>query len=186
MVEEDGIRQSPPGGCWGGCRNYVSSHIRTVVTADDDDGGVDDNTVVDKQTDAGIAVELPGLWYAAVILMVPQTGIDGCLQAPELLGHAFLDERAYGAVNDVTSNQYEVRVFGIDEVHPAGQFPPRIVVTDVQVAHHDNLVVMRQWLVGLQIQRHAYLILIMDIAVEEDAYHRHQDGSGRPSVLIEP
>ena len=118
--------------------------------------------------------------------MVPQTGIDGCLQAPELLGHAFLDERAYGAVDDVTSNQYEVRVFGIDEVHPAGQFPPRIVVTDVQVAHHDNLVVMRQWLVGLQIQRHAYLILIMDIAVEEDAYHRHQDGSGRPSVLIEP
>jgi hypothetical protein len=34
--------------------------IHAVVTADDDDGGVDDCSFVDEQVDAGVAVELAG------------------------------------------------------------------------------------------------------------------------------
>ena len=59
----------------------LAAVVRTVITADDGNAGVDDSGLVDEQVDAGIAVELLGLGTSAVVFVVAETGIDGSLQA---------------------------------------------------------------------------------------------------------
>jgi hypothetical protein len=58
--------------------NRLAAAVCTVITPDDDYGAVDDGSIVDKQVDAGIAIELLRARFAGVILVVAQTGVDGC------------------------------------------------------------------------------------------------------------
>ena len=128
----------------------LAAHVGAVVASDDGNARVDDGVVVDEKVDAGIAVELAGFGRTAIVLVVTEAGIDGGVESAELFGHALFDERTDADVDDIARNQYEVGLFGIDEVNPPGKLTAGIVVADVQVADHDYAVVVRQGFGGRQ------------------------------------
>ena len=118
-------------------------------------------------------------------LVITQTGIDGSRQAMELLSHPLFEQRAHAAVDDIARYQDEIRLFGIDHIHPASQFLARIVIAQMKVGGHHHLVCLGQRLGSLQFQRHAYLIIIVEVAIEEEAEDEHEDAQGRIAVMTE-
>ena len=103
----------------------------------------------------------------------------------ELLGHPLFEQRAHAAVDDIARYQDEIGLFGIDHIHPAGQFLARIVIAQMKVGGHHHLVCLGQRLGSLQLQGHAYLIIIMEVTIEEEAEDQHEDAQGSIAVMIE-
>ena len=117
--------------------------------------------------------------------MIAQAGIDRRLQPMELLSHLLLDQRAHAAVDDIACQQDEIRILSIDHIHPTGQFLTWIVIAQMQVGGHHHLIVLGQRFGRFQLQRYAYLIIIMEVAIEEDAEYEYEDTQGRIAVMIE-
>ena len=55
----------------------------------------------------------------------------------------------------------------------------------MQIRNHHHTIILRQ-LLRRQLQRHTYLIVIMDIAIEEDCEHQDEDTQGHLPVVEEP
>ena len=86
----------------------------TAVIASNEAEVANGDTGVLQQADAGILVELPSPGLSAVIFMVTDACIDGCLQPPELLVHSLFEQRAHATVDDIAGNEDYVRMFSID------------------------------------------------------------------------
>ena len=56
----------------------------------------------------------------------------------------------------------------------------------MQVAQHHYPVVLGQMLLRSQFQWYAYLIIIMDIAIEEEAIDKHENDSRGDTILVKP
>ena len=104
----------------------------------------------------------------------------------KLLRHALLNDRTQRTIDDVAGNEYQVRMFCVNQVNPAGQLLAWVVVAYMQVAQHHYSVVLGQMLLRSQFQWYAYLIIIMDIAIEENAIDKHEDDSRGDTILVEP
>ena len=55
----------------------------------------------------------------------------------------------------------------------------------MKVGGHHHLVCLGQRLGSLQLQGHAYLIIIMEVTIEEEAEDQHEDAQGSIAVMIE-
>ena len=82
----------------------------------------------------------------------------------------------------VTCYQDEVRLLLIDHINPSGQFFPGVVIAQMQVARHHNLICPRQRLRRLQLQRHTDLVLIMYIPIKEQT--KDQDKDNQRGIAI--
>ena len=76
--------------------------------------------------------------------MITQTGVYGRLQSTELLGHSLFHERTDTAIDNITCYQDEIRFLLIDHVNPSGQFFPGVVIAQMQIARHHDLICPRQ------------------------------------------
>ena len=79
--------------------------------------------------DTCILVELAGFRLSAEVFVIAQAGIDGSLQALELLMHTLFPQWAHATIDDVTGNKYRVRLLVVDDVHPAVQLVALVVVS---------------------------------------------------------
>ena len=159
--------------------------IRPVVTPYDTEA-VDDGKGVAQQVDACVVVELAGTRFSRVVFVVAQAGIDGCLDATELFGHVLFYQRPHAHINDVTGYEHVVGVLGIDHIDPASQLATWIMIAQVQVTHHDQRQGSCQWFVRRQGHLHTYLIIIMDIAIEEECEHAQRKGHRTVEILTYP
>ncbi len=171
------------------CRQFLDRlavEVGAVVAPDDDEGAVYHGRGVAEEVDAGLAEKPLGFGTAAVVFMVAQTGIDGCVEAVELGGHVFFDEGADAAVDDVAGNEDEVGLFGIDHIDPSGEFGAGVVVAEVEVAQHDDSVVLGEGFGGGKCEGHTHFVLVVEVAVEEDGENGHKDACHRPPIAVEP
>ena len=140
---------------------------------------------VAQQTDASILVELLCLRLSAEEFVVAQTGIDGCLDAMELVSHPLLDEWSHTHVDDIASDEHIVGLFAVDDVNPAAQLGPGIVIAYVQVAEHHQSQGPFEGLLCGQRQLYALLVSILDVAQHEDDKQADSDGDGGIDILME-
>ena len=123
---------------------------------------------------------------AGVGLVIAEDGPDGRLDAPEFLLVAAFRHRAQAPVDDVAANEHEVRFLRVDEVHPAGEFRPTVVVPDVQVAGQDERERLFQGLIRLQRQFLTVFVRVMDGAQRHDERHEaDRPQQSRRAVLQE-
>ncbi len=125
--------------------------------------------------------------------MVAQTGVDGCLNPMELLRHIFFYQGAHADVHDVSADEHQVGMLGIDEAYPPGELPAAVVVTQVEVAQQYNLGILlaelfrrplpcSDVLVGLDAQYHPLLVIVVPVAVAEEENHHGEDAQCHRSV----
>ncbi len=183
VVEQDGVL--PPVDFCRESGHTAAALVGAVVASDDDEGAIDYGRFVAEQVDAGIPVELACEGFPGVVFVVAQAGIDGGLEAAELGCHVLVDEGTDADVDDVAGDEDEVGVLGVDEVDPPAEFGARIVVAEVQVAGHDNGVGMGQGLGGVESERHAHFVAVVQVAVEEDAGDEGDQDACRPPVVVQ-
>ena len=135
--------------------------------------------------DTGILVELLCLGHTSIKLVIAQAGIDRRLESSELLGHTLLDNRTHATIDNITSNQDKVGIFSIHHIHPARQLLAGIVIADMQIARHHNIIFLSQWFCRLQVEGNTLLMMIMQIAINKHTQHQHQDANGSVAIMIE-
>ena len=176
VVQKDGVH--PLGSLPCELLQRTAGGVGAVVATDDAKRAVYHRARIDEQMDAGLLVESPGPWHTTVVFVVAQTGIDGRLEPSELLGHAVGKERTDAVIDDVACDEDEVGMLGIDEVHPVGELPAPVVVAKVQVAHHDNFVVLCQGLLRREREGNAHLVVMLDVAPHQEHGHADTDAQG--------
>ena len=138
--------------------------IAAIVAADDAEIA-DGLAGILQQMDAGILIKLSRSGLAAIVFVIADAGIDGCLQSSELLVHLLFKHRSHAAIDDVAGNEYQVWLFSVNHVHPTMQLAATVMIADMQIAHRHNL----HWLANLllcgQLQFLAILVLIMQVAI---------------------
>ena len=107
---------------------------RGTVVAADDIHALEMRYGILQEPDSGFLEELFGLLYMAIVFMVPKNGPDGRLQAAELLGIIPFHNGPEAHVDDIPANEDQVWFLLVNQVYPAGQFRPAVVVAQVQVA----------------------------------------------------
>ena len=158
----------------------LSAGVRSVVAADEADSGHVKAFVL-QHRDAGFGVELFGAGEVAVVLVVAWDGVDRGGDAPEFGGEAAFFNRADAAVDDVAAEQDQVGLLGIDQIDPAGQFGPAVVIADVQVAGQDDRQRPLQRLLRHDCQLLAILVLVMHVPdnQQEGDQRRGEGEAGR-------
>ncbi len=106
----------------------TSARIRAVITPDDGQP-MELCDTIPQQMNTRITEETLGSRLASEVLVITQASIDGRLQPTKLFCHVFLHKRAIVMIDDVACDKYDVWVFSIYEINPAGQFGTTIVVT---------------------------------------------------------
>ena len=163
----------------------LAMEVGAVVASDNDEGIVEGGDGVDEQMDACVAIELLGLGTAAVVFVVAETSIDGGVEAMKFGCHIFFDEGSDASVDDVASNEDEVGVFGIDKVNPSSEFFAWVVIAEVEVAEHHDLIGSGKGLVGGQLEGHTHFVVVVEVAIEEGAEDDESDGCGGVPVGVE-
>ena len=135
-----------------------------TVVAPDDVYALEVGYRVLQQSDASFLEEAGGLSQVAEVFVVAQNGVDGSLDAMELLCVVPLKNGAQAAVDDVAADEEQIGLLGIDEVHPSRQLCLAVVVADVQVAGEDNSQRLLQGLGGGESQLLAIFVVIVDAA----------------------
>ena len=131
---------------------------------------------VTQQGDAGVVVKLECSGYAAVILVVAQTGHHGGLEASEGGCHILLEEGLYVPVDDVAADENEVGVLGIHQVYPAVELIDLVRIAQMQVRNHHHGHVFGQSLGGLHLDGLAHFVHVVQVAVGEDSGKHQQHG----------
>ena len=101
----------------------------------------------------------------------------------ELLGHLLFNDWSHTTIDDIASYQDKIRVLSINHINPAGQLLASVVIADMQIASHHNFILLGKRFGRFQLKLYAYLIIIMQIAIEEQAEHQHKDSDGSISVM---
>ena len=99
--------------------------------------------------------------------MIAEASIDRSLKAVEFLGDIFPYERLDVDIHNVATDENEVRLLGVDDVHPLGEIRPPVVIAKVQVADHHDFQILVKMLLRCQFKRLAHLVLVMNIPVNE-------------------
>ena len=159
--------------------------VGTVIASDDDEGVVNQGAGVAEQMDACITIELLCFGAATVVFVIAQTGIDWSLEAVELCCHIFLDEGMDAEVDDVASDEDEVRPFGVDKVNPSGEFAAWVVIAEMEVAQHDDFVVLWQWFGCAELKRHTHFVFVVQVAIKEDTEKKDADACKGVPVGVE-
>ena len=81
---------------------------------------------------------------------------------------SILPDGPQAAVHNVSGEEYQVRVFCIDEVHPARQFRPAVVIPRVQVAGQDNGKRLLQRLFRPNVNYFAVFVPVVESAVNQE------------------
>ena len=118
--------------------------------------------------------------------MITQASHHGSLQLPELLPHLLLLQRSYAAVDNITGNQYQVWLLCIHHFHPAMQFRALVMIAQMQVAHHHDGLRFCRFVFAIG-QRYllAYLIVIMQTAINERHEHDTYDTHRTPQTVLQ-
>lgn len=135
-----------------------------AVVAPDDVYALEMGYGILQQLYASFLEEAGGLSQVAEVFVVAQNGVDGSLDAMELLCIVAFEDGAQASVDDVAANEHQVGLFCIDEVHPSRQLCLAVVVSDVEVAGEDNGQRLLQRLGGREGQFLAILMMIVDAA----------------------
>ena len=77
-------------------------------------------------------------------------------------------------------------MLAVDHIYPAVQFLAGVMVAQMQVAHHHQRQGFSQRFVCRQRHLHAYLIIIMYVAIQEECEHAQCQGYRGIEVLTEP
>ena len=163
VVQEDGepvrcIRQFgegfPPG-------------IGAVIPADDPDSGEIPDLVPEK-VDAGRLEEPFGRSLVAVVLVISQNRPYRSVQAAEFRRVIPFQDRPDAPVDDIPADEDQVRMLGVEEVHPPAQLRLPVVVAYMQITCKDNRKGFVQRLLRLDGHLLAILVPVMDAS-------RHQD-----------
>ena len=96
--------------------------------------------------------------------------------------HPFFFQGPHAHIYDIAGNKYQVWFLCIYHIYPAMKLCTRIVIADVQVADHNQFQRANHWTVRGQRQFLTIFMLIVQIAINKDAYH--QDGNAKNSVPI--
>jgi hypothetical protein len=153
------------------------------VIAPDDTQVAHHRSAILKQVDASVLIEALSARLSAIILVIAQTSIDRSSKSLKLLMHLFILQRAYAAIYDVACYQHQVRLLGIDHVYPTMKLVTTVMITQMQVAHHNQTDGFAD-LLRLEGQLLAILMLIVQIAIEKESEDEHSDAPGRPPVII--
>jgi hypothetical protein len=86
-------------------RDGLAVRIASVVATCDKYVVAEWHTGVDKQVDAGLAVEVLGLPYPGDILVVAETGINWGVEPMKLLVHLLLIHRIRADIDNVSRNE---------------------------------------------------------------------------------
>ena len=118
--------------------------------------------------------------------MVAQDRIGGGFQAAEFMGIIPVEERLGLDVHDVSGEENEVWMLGVDHIHPAGQFGLAVAVADVQVAGQDHFdMLLLQGLLRLDGEFLAILVMIMDAAGYHHRRYDTDDGQQSGKAVID-
>ncbi len=89
------------------------------------------------------------------------------METSEFGCHVVGKEGADADVNDVACDEYEVGLFCVDEVDPAGEFGSAVVVAEMKVAEHEDAVVTGEGFGGGEGERYALFVAVAVVAAEE-------------------
>ena len=98
--------------------------------------------------------------------------------------HPLVNERTHTAVDYIPANENQVRFFGIHHIHPARQLVTTVVIAYVQIAYQHQFHRFRHRFVGGQMQFFAILMLIVEVAVNEQSHHEERDSARCPPVIV--
>ena len=98
--------------------------------------------------------------------------------------HPLVNERTHTAVDDIPANENQVRLFGIHQIYPARQFFTTVVIAYVQVTYQHQFHGLHHRFAGGQMQFLAILMLIMEVAVNEQSHHEERDTARCPPVIV--
>ena len=101
--------------------------------------------------------------------MIAEYGIDRSLDTTECFSIVAFQDRAHAHVNDVATNEHQVRLLGIDDVGPSLQLSLTVMVAYVQVAGKDNGQWLLQWLLG----RDGQLLTLFVVILHTTQRHHH-------------
>ena len=102
--------------------------IHPVVPADDIDA-LEGTDRIPQEADAGVGEELRGTIDIAEVFMIAEDGPYGGFQTAELGGIIAFQDGPDAPVHDVSADQDQVRMLGIDQVHPAGNLRPPVMIS---------------------------------------------------------
>ena len=140
MVEDDDVGRLDINQSVDKILDRFTTHVSAVVTPYDNDATINDSSLINQQMDTSLLDELLGLRLACIKLMITQTGIHWCFQPMELLGHVLFNQWAHAAIDNITSNQDEVGLLGINHIHPSRQFLAGIMITYMKIRSHHHLI----------------------------------------------
>ena len=116
----------------------LAAAVAAVITSHN--GHVaDDDGAVSQDADSCFVQQVKRFVDARDILMVAQAGEGGGVEAFQLLDSPLCLQWPHIAVDQVTGDENEVSLLGIDHIDPSAHFGTAIVESGMQVAQHDDL-----------------------------------------------
>ena len=154
--------------------------IAPVVPPDDADTALPCGGIA-EQPDARFGEKSRRRLGAGEVFVVAQAGVNRRSDLSEHLRIVPLAGGADGPVEDVSGEEHEVRLLGIDAVDPTGQFGPAVVVAGMQVAGQDDGQGLFQRLFRPDLDDFTVFVPVMEVAVDEQRGDEsgHQAGPGR-------
>ena len=171
------------------CVDGESARVAAVVAADDGQGAERGHAVAqegdagvgEESLDVGRAVEVAG-----IVLVVAEAGVDGCLYASQLGGHAVVEQGPQRAVDDVAGDEHGVGALGVDEVDPPGQVGAAVVVAQVQVADGQQLERLVEASAAVEVEADGLLVLVVYASVDEDGGHEAEERERGRQAVAQP
>ena len=148
--------------------------ICSVVSSNDVDPVYRCNRVTQKRN-SSVFIELFAVLFASNIFVISKTCINRSLDISKLLCHILFPKWAQVAVNNITTNQHKVWLFVVNQLHPAFKLLFSVVISQVNIANHHNLLRLGKLLLCGQSDRHSHLFLVVDVAINKQCGDENKD-----------
>ena len=125
----------------------LATAVAAIITTNDNQIA-DANRVIPQNADASIIKKGQRFVNTCNILVVAQTGYNRSVETPQLFDCTLRLERAHIAVNQVTGDEDEVGMFGIDQINPAANLGTAVMKASMHITQHDDFHGMFQWFIG--------------------------------------
>ena len=141
---------------------------------------------VSQKGNPGIGKEFFRLGFTADIFVIAKNRIDGNADAGEFCSVIAFHQGPELDIHDISPEKHQIRLFGIDEVYPSGQFLPAVAVSQVQIAGQNNRKGPWKGFFRLNSQLLAVLVPVVDSAGNKDGGHHCKDAGHQITVIGEP
>ena len=139
-----------------------------------------------QEQDSGLLKELLSTIQVAVELVVSQDGHHRRIQLMEFFLAVSFHYGPKTEVYDVSTEENEIRIFGVDQADPAGQFRLAVVIAHVKVTGQNQRQRLLQGLFGDKRHLLAVLVVVMETAQgENEGYYSYYGAKPRQTILQE-